>query len=378
MIKMNNEGRATGFPKTQSLKNIKKNNKVCIIGFAPSWNLAPFKDIEGVDFWGINELYIYLNQIQVPINKFSAWFEIHDIKNSPSKQAPRHQNFLKTLEIPLITQQYWPEYPTSIEYPRKEIKKMTNRNFILDENHSGFSDYSNQISWMIALAIYLKYKEIMVYGVDMAQTSEYAFQRASCQFFIGLAAGKGIKLKIPKSCELLKAGCDYGFQSDNSGRFDAKKRIEGHNQALQQLRIKQAEIKYYQHRLDEELIKKLAVLDAQIDEAENEIRRIEAGNLANNSVLDFLKSMPTNPQEAYGKRDSIVKQTQTLFDTNVNNIKAIKSRVIELKKKKDNVLKDTAINKTLLDDEYDINKGGAHELKGHIKAHEHSLNNNLV
>jgi hypothetical protein len=373
-----NKEKAVRSPELNPLKNIKKNNKVCIIGFAPSWNLAPFKEIDTIDFWGINELYVYMNMIKVPVSKFSAWFEIHDIKNSPSKQAPKHQNFLKTLTIPLITQQHWDEYPTSIAYPRKEIKEMTNKNFIINDNHSGFSDYSNQISWMIALAIYLGYKEIMVYGVDMAQTSEYAFQRASCQFFIGLAAGKNIKIYIPKTCELLKAGCDYGFQSDNAGRFDAKKRIEGHTQALQQVRIRQAEIKYYQEKLDNETLKKMAVLDFQIDECEREIRRIEAGNLANKSVLEFLGAMPSNPLDIQSKKNDVINKTQTLLNTNLKNIEDLKNNVINLKKKKDNVLKDVSINKTMLEEEYDQNKGGAHELKGHIKAHEHNLSNNLV
>jgi len=362
--------------KPLNLTDVKHNRSVCIIGFAPSWNQAPYGN-EGVDFWGLNELYIYLKQYKIN-QKFSAWFEIHNIKNSPSKQSPKHQEFLKNCKIPLITQQHWDDYPTSLAYPRDEVKEMVNGHFIIDETHAGFSDYSNQISWMIALAIYLGYKEISVYGVDMAQTSEYAFQRASCQFFIGLAAGKGIKLKIPNTSELLKAGADYGFQTDNKNRFNAKKRIEGHNNALGQVRMRQAEIKYYHDKLDKEGLKKKIVLEAQIKELETEIIRLTAGNESNKSVLEFLSTMPQSSHEVFAKRDEVLNKTKQLIELNNKDIETLNKNISGLKKKMDNVEKDVSINHTLLDEEYEANKNGSHELKGHIKAHEHNLNNNLV
>lgn len=364
-------------PIVSPIESIKKKESVCIIGFAPSWDLAPFGD-KNIDFWGINELYIYLNEKKVDPKTFAAWFEIHDIKNSPSKQAPKHQKFLKTCGIPLITQQHWEDYPTSIAYPRDEVKKMVNENFIEDDKHSGFSDYSNQISWMIALAIYLGYKEISVYGVDMAQTSEYAFQRASCQFFIALAAGKGIKLKIPRSCELLKCGADYGFQSDNKGRFDAKKRIEGHNKALHQVRLRQAEIDYYKDKLLREQEQKFNVIDAQLEEIQKELNRLEAGNMANTSVVEFLNSMPNIANEIFAKKATVIQNTNQMIQTNNTNIEALRKQVIELKTKKDKIERDVAINLSLLEEEYMANKMGTHELKGNIKANEHNLNNNLV
>lgn len=623
-------------PIVPPIESIKKKESVCIIGFAPSWDLAPFGD-KNIDFWGINELYIYLNEKKISPQSFAAWFEIHDIKNSPSKQAPKHQQFLKTCGIPLITQQHWDEYPTSIAYPRDEVKKMVNESFIEDDKHSGFSDYSNQISWMIALAIYLGYKEISVYGVDMAQTSEYclgletkvlmqdltykmacnlekgdkligfeenfennidgkkkyrryklteiedlktvilksyklkmsngdelicskehkwlvssskcenhkkqiwktaeeinigdiiikpldvwdtantyeagylaaafdgeghltiikreetgtsmyrlgftqkenkmldyvlktgipfnssihsdgscinltvknglpeilktlgtvrpkrlldifeskkeflnevqfkdkdkisvvakeeiglnslmsikttegtliangyashnSFQRASCQFFIALAAGKGIKLKIPRSCELLKCGADYGFQSDNKGRFDAKKRIEGHNKALHQVRLRQAEIGYYKDKLLREQEQKFNVIDAQVEDIQKELNRIEAGNMANTSVIEFLESMPNIANEIFAKKATVIQNTNQMIQSNNVNIEALKKQIIELKTKKDKIERDVAINMSLLEDEYMANKMGTHELKGNIKANEHNLNNNLV
>jgi len=54
--------------------------------------------------------------------------------------------------------------------------------------------------------------EIIVYGVDMAVGTEYAHQRPSCEYFLGLAAGLGIKVTIPDEADPLKTRFMYGFE----------------------------------------------------------------------------------------------------------------------------------------------------------------------
>ena len=197
-----------------------KRKKVAIVGFAPSWNLAPFKD-ESFEIWGLNELYKYFSQM--PDAVADRWFEIHS-PDSPSKNTPEHRKWLAECPIPVYMQEHFDDIPNSIEYPRKEIKEYFGKNFIVDENGAAFTDYSNSISWMIALAIYEGFEEIHVYGVDMAQKSEYAWQRSSCQYFLGYAAGKGIKLLIPKTSELCKFPQDYGWETDNQPRLKKRQR----------------------------------------------------------------------------------------------------------------------------------------------------------
>jgi hypothetical protein len=76
--------------------------------------------------------------------------------------------------------------------------------------------FTNSISYMIALAIYEKYEEIGIYGVDMATggfdtpNGEYAHQRPSCEYYIGIAVGRNIKVTVPSSADLLKTRFLYG------------------------------------------------------------------------------------------------------------------------------------------------------------------------
>ena len=222
--------------------------RVTIMGFAPSWSETKFED-PTMEVWTLNEAYNLLKQVNIPVTRISRWFEIHD-PNSPSKNTPEHINFLKNCPVPLIMQKENAEFPNSIAYPREEIKAYFNHNFIVDEVGSPYTEWSNSISWMVALAIFEGYEEIWITGVDMAQQQEYAWQRSSCSFFIGFAAGKGIKVLIPRTSELCKFPQDYGFETDNAVRHKKKSRKKElkarMNQYVAEINKAQAAIKQYE------------------------------------------------------------------------------------------------------------------------------------
>lgn len=362
--------------KEKDYLKIKKHDRCCIIGFAPSWDEAPFED-KDVDFWGINELYIYLKEakIQAP---FAAWFEIHDIRNSPSKQAPAHQAFLKNCRIPLITQQHWEEYPASIPYPRQVVKDMVNESFMINDTLTGYSDYSNQISWMIALALLLDYKEIMVYGVDMAQQTEYAFQKASCHFFIGYCAGRKVLLRVPKSCELLKGGADYGFKTDNVNRFRAKSKIKSNNFAIQQLSIRQAEIEYIKKDLEQKLKENLAVLTVKTEEAKARLNDLGLNVTISTEIIKFLTTMPDDLKAIQEKKEYLISANTKVEENNKAEIEALTKIVNNCIKEAEKLKRDFNINVILLDKDSDRNKQIMAEYSGGNKENEHNLNNNLV
>ena len=318
----------------EAVKFIKKRDKVCIIGFAPSWNETPWGQ-EDMDFWGINELYM-----QAVNKRFDAWFEVHDIKNSPSKQNPKHQDFLKNCKLPLLTRQHWDDYPTSIKFPWEYLMDYYNQQFIIDDKGGKFEDYSNQISWMISLAIALEYKEIHIYGVDMAQASEYMHQRASCQFFIGYAVGHGILVKVPASCELLKGGAPYGFESDNANRHRKKSRIKSVQQQIQTIILRQKDIDYW---IEEELTKGLE---------KDMIIASEKLNVLNNQIIHGeLNKLPVH--HLYEEKKNIE---------------------IYIQNKK----KDVFVNIKILEDENKRLQINKENLEGVIKECQHDLNNNLV
>jgi len=52
--------------------------------------------------------------------------------------------------------------------------------------------------------------------------TEYFWQRPSCEYFLGLATGMGVKIWLPDSCDLLKTRFMYGYEEAKELPFRAK------------------------------------------------------------------------------------------------------------------------------------------------------------
>lgn len=184
----------------------KSASRVCIVGFADGHRAdAPFGEPD-MEFWGINRLWAVL-----PDRVWHRWFEIHNLDTFYSDDT-EHQAFLKAADFPVYvrgqdmpTAAAW-GIDTAVPYPREMAASM-------------FEPYfTNTISYLIALAIMMGFEEIHMYGVDMAQDSilhqEYSHQRPSCEYFLGIAQGAGIKVVLPPGTDLLQASHWYGFDDD--------------------------------------------------------------------------------------------------------------------------------------------------------------------
>lgn len=85
---------------------------------------------------------------------------------------------------------------------------------------------------------------IIVEGL-WSSNSEYASQRPSCEFFLGVAVGRGIQIYLPKTSDLLKVRWMYGYEDEIQSSWDA--RVNEIYTGIQNRR-KQAEIQQQQAR----------------------------------------------------------------------------------------------------------------------------------
>ena len=212
-------------PPVQQTKtfHLPKKKKVGIIGCAESKTMAPFNDHAEWEFWGVNNLNLTLK------GPWSRWFELHvfdydgikytrrgqaDFRGQPVKQ---YLESLQAMNIPVYMQRPWDVIPNAVPFPLDLILKTFPRKY-----------FTNTISWMIALALLEGFEEIGIWGVDMAvssplrQQNEYSHQRPSCEYFIGIAEGKGIKVHLPDQCDLLKTRFLYCFQDVQETAFNKK------------------------------------------------------------------------------------------------------------------------------------------------------------
>lgn len=131
-----------------------------------------------------------------------AWFEIHDLSD-PTVCTPDYVAALARLDRPVYTIAPDPRIPKSVAYPRAEMVSKYGPYF-----------FTSSLSWMFALALEQEgIEEIGLWGVDMASHEEYGLQRPGCQFFVMLALGRGIKVRVPPQSDLLAPQMQYGFHS---------------------------------------------------------------------------------------------------------------------------------------------------------------------
>lgn len=187
--------------------------RVAIVGFAPSYVDAPFAD-PSIAIWTMN-----YHHLSVP--RTDRIFEMHEW-GLVQKEAATNPNLahdfevLKTVNVPVYMLEMHPDVPTSVRYP---IEFMAQKYTLANADLPYFT---NTASYMIALAIEERFDEIQTYGIDMAHDTEYGHQRPSCEFFLGVAVGAGIKVTPHRLSDLLKTAMLYGYHDEKRNWFREK------------------------------------------------------------------------------------------------------------------------------------------------------------
>lgn len=145
-----------------------------------------------------------MNGSQFP--RVDRMFEIHDEEmlradaNHPMVKAEMEW-LRQNTTVPVYMREPYEWANCSVEYPLEAIIKE-------------FGSYlTNTASYMIALALYEGVDELALYGIHMEHMTEYADQRPSCEYFIGLARGRGVPVYIPPESSLLSCRELYGVSS---------------------------------------------------------------------------------------------------------------------------------------------------------------------
>lgn len=186
--------------KVPPFRRLKDN--VAIVGFTDHRVEALELD-DSWELWGLNELYRYM-----PPDRFTRWFEIHDRDYlTKDEDGQKHIEDLKLIlgKTPIYMQHHHADIPGSVMYPKDGVIAKLGR------------DYStNCPSMMIQFAMTLGYKKIHMYGVDMAQETEHAFQRPCCEYWLGRAEGMGIEVAVPEVSDLMKCIGVYGYKDEGN------------------------------------------------------------------------------------------------------------------------------------------------------------------
>lgn len=177
--------------------------KCLIIGFGPGWTDYP-QDYEG-EVWGLNtasllcprlDRLFLADRIEDKTVIRQGFYEPafgSDKNKKVSIDVEGFKQNIRDRNIPFVSCHPYPDVPTCEVYPLKEIVEAFGSDY-----------FSNCIAYMIAYAIWKGFKEIELIGIRQGLLTEYAFHKGSVEFWIGMAVGHGINVKITGDSHLLR------------------------------------------------------------------------------------------------------------------------------------------------------------------------------
>lgn len=171
--------------------------KLAIVGTHPATrNDAPFND-PNTDIWVFNESAqttpeFYPNEPDKQwCTRWDAVIQLHkkEVYSSPTNWVNnRHWEWLQRDHGDKVIwmQEVDHKVPNSRAIPLDDIIKSV--------PGGSYRWFTSSASYAIALAIYLGYRDIGLYGLDMESNTEYGYQLLNFVFWVGICEGMGINL----------------------------------------------------------------------------------------------------------------------------------------------------------------------------------------
>ena len=117
-------------------------------------------------------------------------------KARPDTNIARMLDWLKTHPGPIMTSRAHPDYPGLVEFPLEDVL-----------NKLGYDYFNSTAAYAIAYAVFIGVEKLSLWGFDFTYPSAHDAEkgRGCCEYWIGVAMARGIKIAVPKTSTLLDA-----------------------------------------------------------------------------------------------------------------------------------------------------------------------------
>ncbi len=122
---------------------------------------------------------------------------------APDSNIAAMLKWLKTHPGPIITSRKVDGYPGLVEFPLEDV---------VNDMPCGY--FNSTAAYAVAYAVYLRVEKISIWGADFTYPSAHDAEkgRACVEFWLGVAAERGIKLVMPTSTEMT-CWCGMGSET---------------------------------------------------------------------------------------------------------------------------------------------------------------------
>lgn len=250
--------------------------RIAILGTAPTYISCPWDD-PTLEVWALNDMHV-LNPPRA-----DRWFDLHPFdkmyfadktKKVQGHQVPAgyyvrpkgHLEWLQRQTIPVYLQEAPDGWPHARRFPKEQIEAALGPYF------------ASSPAWMVGLALIEGVTELHIYGIHLATEWEYVKQKPNLNFLLGFAAGRGVKLVLPKGSPLLAESHQYAYEPDpDVAKVIVQRKMQG-LQEQRQIVSQQLQTKWYQ-RSDPNAVSRLKWLDAQLMDLQLELQQVIAGRV---------------------------------------------------------------------------------------------------
>lgn len=176
---------------------------VAIVGTSGNTRaLAPY-DNPAVDIWMFND-----QVLSDWAKRVNLIFKMHKPETFMATKSTYTEFLASNVSIPVYMQEKSQDVTASVKYPLEEITASLLPKFTRESDIIQY--FTSSVCYAIALAIHQGYERIELYGVDMANNTEYIYQRDGIALWFGIALGRGIEVYIPRMCAMFNSP-RYGY-----------------------------------------------------------------------------------------------------------------------------------------------------------------------
>jgi hypothetical protein len=173
--------------------------KIALVGSAATIQFTPWWDPTW-EIWAHATTHAFCKRVD-------RYFDLHPWEWITEKPIPGYVDWLKALKVPIYMQRVFKDVPASLRYPRERMLAEYPRYF------------TSHAAWMVALALSEGVTHLGFYGIHYALDEEHKKQRTGCEFWMGIATGRGVQIVNPPGSPLCREPAWlYGYESHTGKR----------------------------------------------------------------------------------------------------------------------------------------------------------------
>ncbi len=174
--------------KVYKMELVKGLDNIFILGRGQSLGFCPVKKPDKSEYWGCNNIY--------KAREVDRLFIMHDIYVTQYNRGTKIIEEVNEKGFPVYTLGKYDDLKNNIQYPIQEVIKEFNIAYFL-----------TNISYMLALAIMQRPKNLFLFGVDMdfGIAREYMQnEKGNIEFWLGMATGRKIRFHLSQGSGLMR------------------------------------------------------------------------------------------------------------------------------------------------------------------------------